>query len=222
MRLFRSAPDTRVTDRATWAACALLLDYPGADLDDRLAQVDLLCGHLPRTTRDALAPLRDHLVGERALVEQRYVETFDLRRRTTLYLTYWTAGDTRNRGAEMLTFVRTYRAHGADAPRGESPDHLAVVLDFAATVDADAGRTLLDDNRVGLELLRSALRDDASPYAGALDAVCATLPPVTDQQSRRAARLAAAGPPGEAVGLQPFTLTVPPRREAAAARQEGA
>ena len=34
-----------------------------------------------------------------------YVETFDLRRRTTMYLTYWTAGDTRNRGSEMLAFA---------------------------------------------------------------------------------------------------------------------
>jgi hypothetical protein len=43
--------------------------------------------------------------------------------------------------------------------------------------------------------------------------------PVTNSGSRnsiievrRAQRLAQAGPPAEAVGLQPFTLTVPPRR----------
>jgi nitrate reductase delta subunit len=43
-------------------------------------------------------------------------------------------------------------------------------------------------------------------------AVCATLPPSTEQDAVRVDRLAQAGPPAEAVGLQPFTLTVPPRR----------
>jgi nitrate reductase molybdenum cofactor assembly chaperone NarJ/NarW len=34
----------------------------------------------------------------------------------------------------------------------------------------------------------------------------------TDRDAQRALQLAAAGPPTESVGLQPFTLTVPPRR----------
>ena len=38
-----------------------------------------------------------------------YVETFDMRRRCTMYLTYWTAGDTRNRGREMHAFAQAYR-----------------------------------------------------------------------------------------------------------------
>jgi nitrate reductase delta subunit len=44
--------------------------------------------------------------------------------------------------------------------------------------------------------------------------VCQTLPAATDLQVRRAQRLAQSGPPTESVGLQPFTLTVPPRRSA--------
>jgi nitrate reductase molybdenum cofactor assembly chaperone len=38
-----------------------------------------------------------------------YVDIFDLRRRSTMYLTYWTAGDTRNRGREMHAFAQAYR-----------------------------------------------------------------------------------------------------------------
>jgi Nitrate reductase gamma subunit len=46
-------------------------------------------------------------------------------------------------------------------------------------------------------------------YAHAVAAVCETRRAATDQQVARAQRLAQAGPPREAVGLQPFTLTVP-------------
>ncbi|MGH3969145.1 MAG: nitrate reductase molybdenum cofactor assembly chaperone, partial [Mycobacterium sp.] len=141
-----------------------------------------------------------------------YVETFDMRRRSTMYLTYWTAGDTRNRGREMLMFASAYRDAGVEPPRAEAPDHLPVVLEFAATVDPEAGRRLLTEHRVPIDVLRGALADAKSPYEYTVAAVCDTLPVATDQEVRRAQRLAQAGPPAEAVGLEPFTLTVPPKR----------
>ncbi|HET9890927.1 MAG TPA: nitrate reductase molybdenum cofactor assembly chaperone, partial [Mycobacterium sp.] len=141
-----------------------------------------------------------------------YVATFDMRRRCTMYLTYWTAGDTRNRGREMLAFATAYREAGVQPPGGEAPDHLTVVLEFAATVDPEVGRRLLDQHRVPIDVLRGALADAESPYEPTVAAVCETLPAATDQEVRRAERLAKAGPPAEAVGLQPFTLTVPPRK----------
>ena len=57
-----------------------------------------------------------------------------------------------------------------------------------------------------------ALAECRSSYADIVAAVCETLPSATDQQVLRAQRLAQACPPAEAVGLQPFTLTVPHRR----------
>ncbi len=88
-----------------------------------------------------------------------YVATFDMRRRCTMYLTYWTAGDTRNRGREMLAFATAYREAGVQPPGGEAPDHLTVVLEFAATVDPEVGRRLLDQHRVPIDVLRGALAD---------------------------------------------------------------
>ena len=141
-----------------------------------------------------------------------YVETFDLRRRCTMYLTYWTAGDTRNRGREMHAFAQAYRDAGVQPPVDEAPDHLPVVLEFAATVDPVAGRRLLVGHRVPIGVLHDSLSERGSPYAHTVAAVCETLPAATDSEARRAQRLAEMGPPAEAVGLQPFTLTVPPRR----------
>jgi nitrate reductase delta subunit len=145
----------------------------------------------------------------------QYVETFDMRRRSTMYLTYWTAGDTRNRGREMLAFASAYRDAGVEPPKAEAPDHLPVVLEFAATVNPEVGRKLLIEHRVPIDVLLGALKDAQSLYQHVVAAVCETLPSVSDQEVRRAQRLAQQGPPLEAVGvvgLQPFTLTVPPKR----------
>ena len=65
----------------------------------------------------------------------QYAEVFDWKRRRTLFLTYYTAGDTRNRGMALLAFSDMYRAAGVIPPARELPDHLAVLLEFAATVD---------------------------------------------------------------------------------------
>lgn len=86
-------------------------------------------------------------------------------------------------------------------------------LEFAATVDPAVGRRLLSEHRVPIDVLREALAGAESPYAPTVAAVLATLPVATDQEVRRAERLARTGPAAEAVGLQAFTLTVPPRRQ---------
>jgi nitrate reductase delta subunit len=79
-----------------------------------------------------------------------------------------------------------------------------VVLEFAATVDPDAGRGLLLDHRAGLEVLRLSLRDLGSPYAAVLEAVCSTLPALRGEEWEAVRRLAAEGPPEEEVGLTPY------------------
>ncbi|MCV7377469.1 nitrate reductase molybdenum cofactor assembly chaperone [Mycobacterium alsense] len=207
------ARDRTMQDRLVWQAASLLLAYPDGGFADRLDTVEELLGHLDGP---AAALLGRTVAALRSLepmaAEMDYVETFDMRRRNTMYLTYWTAGDTRNRGREMLTFATAYRAAGVEPPRSEAPDHLPVVLEFAATVDPEAGRRLLAEHRIPIDVLRGALADAGSPYEHTVAAVCATLPAATDQDVRRAERLAKAGPPTEAVGLQPFTLTVPPKR----------
>ncbi|MCV7103953.1 nitrate reductase molybdenum cofactor assembly chaperone [Mycobacterium palustre] len=202
-----------IRDRVVWQAASLLLAYPDARLPDQLDTVDELLDHIDGPAAALLgrtvAALRAR---EPMAAATEYVETFDMRRRNTMYLTYWTAGDTRNRGREMLAFATTYRDAGVEPPRSEAPDYLPVVLEFAATVDPDAGRRLLTEHRVPIDVLRGALADAESPYEHTIAAVCETLPSATDQEARRAQRLAQAGPPTEAVGLQPFMLTVPPKR----------
>lgn len=194
--------------RLIWQCAATLLTYP-----DRQDDIDEL---LDRIDGGAAALLAGTAAARRATdslhAQAEYVETFDMRRNCTMYLTYWTAGDTRNRGAAMLAFVNAYRAAGVSPPKGETPDFLPVLLEFAATVDPHAGRRLLVEHRVAIDILGQALADAGSPYAHTVAAVANTLPHATERDLLRAQQLAASGPMVEAVGLQPFTLTVPPRR----------
>jgi nitrate reductase delta subunit len=213
MKLLKRPRESTLEHRLVWQTAALLLAYPDEEFADRLATVDELLAHISGSAAELLGAT---VAGLRNLEPMRaavgYVDTFDMRRRSTMYLTYWTAGDTRNRGSHMLAFTQTYRQAGVDPPQREAPDYLPVVLEFAATVDPVAGRRLLIEHRVPIDLLCDALRHSGSPYMHAVAAVCQTLPVRTDQDAQRAQRLAAAGPPTESVGLQPFTLTVPPRR----------
>ncbi len=214
----RDRSSTRMMqDRLVWQAASLLLAYPDDGFPQRLDTVDELLSHISGPAAALLGRTAAALrAREPMAAAMDYVATFDMRRRATMYLTYWTAGDTRNRGREMVAFATAYRDAGVEPPRTEAPDHLPVVLEFAATVDAEIGRRLLTEHRVPIDVLRGALADAESPYEHTVAAVCETLPVATDQDVRRAERLAKAGPPAEAVGLQPFTLTVPPRRQGGA------
>jgi nitrate reductase delta subunit len=211
--LTRPRAHVALQDRLVWQAASLLLAYPDERLADRLRTVDELRACVTGPAADLLARTAAALrMSDPMTRATDYVETFDLRRRSTLYLTYWTSGDTRNRGREMLAFAEVYRDAGVRPPDDEAPDYLPVVLEFAATVDPVAGRRLLVEYRVSIDVVRAALAECRSSYADTVAAVCETLPSATDQQVLRAQRLAQAGPPAEAVGLQPFTLTVPHRR----------
>ena len=78
-------------------------------------------------------------------------------------------------------------------------DYLPVLLEFAAE-RPEEGRELLTSFRPPLELIRAALHDRGSLYAGVLDALCEALPRPTARQLDEARRLAEEGPPAELVG----------------------
>ncbi len=215
MRLLNRARGTTVSlqDRLVWQCASLLLAYPDEHLTERLRTVDELRAPAVGPAAGLLAQTATALASTPPLqAATAYVETFDLRRRSTMYLTYWTAGDTRNRGRQMHAFTQAYLDAGVRPPADEAPDHLPVVLEFAATVDPVAGRRLLIEHRVPIGVLHDSLTEHGSPYADTIAAVCATLPTGGEQDVRRAQHLAQVGPPTESVGLQPFTVTVPPRR----------
>ncbi len=188
-----------------WQSASLLLDYPDEGLVQKVPMIRAAATLLPVAVGSSIEEFLVRLEGTPLQeLQQDYVETFDNRRRCNLFLTYFAHGDTRKRGMALLRFKQTYLAAGFELDDSELPDHLCVVLEYAATVDAASGRQLMLDHRAGLELLRLSLRDLGSPWFPVVDAVCATLPPLRGEERDAVRRLAAEGPPEEEVGLAPF------------------
>ncbi len=188
-----------------WQSVSLLLDYPDESFVARAELIRTASHILPTTIGDALRSFLVHLESTPLPeLQADYVETFDTRRRCNLFLTYFAHGDTRKRGMALLRFKQTYLASGFELDDAELPDHLCVVLEYAATLDQVRGRDLMLDHRAGLELLRLSLQDIDSPWAPLIDAVTATLPPLRGDERDAVRRLAAEGPPEEEVGLAPF------------------
>ncbi len=208
--MFARKGRSAATDVArTWAVCSALLDYPTealvSSLDDLESLVPGDADLLGLTAHMRRMPLVE--------LQQQYVATFDLTRKCALYLTYFAYGDTRRRGAALVEFKQAYRRGGVEWAEdlGELPDHLCAVLQFGATVDADIARRLLIDHRAGVEMLRLALtrwrNDDGttgSPWAGAVQALCATLPALKGDEADAVRRLVEQGPPSEEVGLSGY------------------
>lgn len=184
---------------------AAALGYPDdALLADRAAIAREARGLPGAPGREPLVAFLDWWAREPAdALRRRYVETFDLSRRTSLDMTYATHGDRRQRGLALLALRRRYADAGLELEGPELPDHLPVMLEFAA-LDPEAGAALLAEFRPVIELLRLALERAESPWAGLLGALCAALPALDDDGLAEVRRLAHDGPPGESVGLEPF------------------
>ena len=188
-----------------WQSVSLLLDYPDQSLLDRVGLLRDASRGLPAGIGDSVRAFLDHLESTPLPeLQADYVDTFDTRRRCNLFLTYFAHGDTRKRGMALLRFKQTYLRAGYTLDDAELPDHLCVLLEFAATVDQGLGRDLMLDHRAGLELLGLSLRELRSPWVHLIDAVTATLPPLRGDERDAVRRLAAEGPPEEEVGLAPF------------------
>lgn len=196
----------RRASAATYKLCSLLLSYPDDELLAARGQIVDGAHDLPRSP--AATALRDVCAWwastEPLQLAQHYVETFDLHKRSGLYLTFYGEGDRRERGSALLRLKRLYRAAGLPLEGTELPDFLPVMLEFAAAAPDGRGELVLREHHAALELVRAALHDRGTPYARVLDAVCLTLGEPSAADRARMLRLAGDGPPQELVGLEPF------------------
>lgn len=200
--------------RTAHMAASVLLAYPDADVLDAAVAVRASTPGLPAPVRGRLDAFCDLLTASADVtglreLQARYVATFDLKRKCSMYLSYYAAGDTRRRGTALVAFVEAYRAAGWEVTGSELPDYLPTVLEFSARTegdDATIAAGLLASHRDGIEVLRTALESMASPWTGLVEAVCLTLPPLDERTQQRYVELVTAGPPAELVGMEPFAL----------------
>jgi nitrate reductase delta subunit len=105
-----------------------------------------------------------------------YVGAFDLAAATTLHLTYHVWGDARERGAALADLNRRFRAAGLRLAAWELPDHLPLLLEFAAA-HPPAGVPILQEYRAPIATVEGRLREAGHPYAPLLTAIVAAIPP---------------------------------------------
>lgn len=217
MRWFRSRGSSPGLDghvlADTWQLVSLLLDYPDERLVERLPVLRPVAERLPEVQRELVTAYLDTVattpLGE---LQVDYVDTFDVTRKCSLHLTYFTHGDTRKRGVALVEFRQAYRKAGVEFDIDtELPDHLAVLLEFGASYDSETAWGLLNRHRVGIELLHMALQTRESRWLPVIDALRSTLPDLGDDDQVALARLIAAGPPKEEVGLDTSPYAVDPR-----------
>lgn len=192
-----------------WAMASHLLAYPDEEIIERLPLMREAAAHLAEPHRSRLVDLMDALADAHAAAEltrwqETYVETFDTRRRSALYLTYFAHGDTRRRGMAILEIKQALAEAGMDAGERELPDHLCVMLEFAGTVNPEVGERFLRAYRPGLEMVRLGLVEKSSPWAPVMQAVCATLPALASNDREAIERLIQEGPDEELVGLATY------------------
>lgn len=194
------------SSQTVYKLLSLLLQYPSEAL--LAAQPPLLAavGALPPSPRQqSIARFCAYWAAATpAQLARDYVETFDMQKRSGLYLSFYLYGDTRKRGMALLRLKRLYRAGGLILEGPELPDYLPVMLEFAAFAPRGYGETVLGEYRTALALLQQSLHEANSPYAHLLDALCAGLPALTPPDREQLRRLIAEGPPREEVGLEPF------------------
>ena len=125
-------------ERAAYKLASVLLQYPTAALFDGLGTWT----PTPQRSRRS-RPATGFGASSPGCAQHRpprwrstTCETFDLRRRCALYLTYFRYGDTRKRGMAMVVFKTAYRDAGFVPSEDELPDYLPMVLDFAALLRA--------------------------------------------------------------------------------------
>ena len=198
--------------RVVRQAAADCLGYPERDVIAASSLVSAALAEKAPRQAEAFEPLLAFWKSsEPAAIQTHYVDVFDLSRKHSLYLSYWTDGDTRRRGEVLATFKQRYRRSGFLVnTRGELPDYLPMVLEYAAIVDPVDGTALLQEYRSSVELLRLALTELGTPYARVVTAVCDTLPGPSPVDRKAVMAMAAAGPPTETVGLVPSGLPLLP------------
>ncbi|QKJ18788.1 nitrate reductase molybdenum cofactor assembly chaperone [Microbacterium hominis] len=193
-------------NRIVYQAASICLSYPDdAVLDAAPVVAAALHESAPHAAASFTPLLAWWQATPRSAVRTAYVDTFDMSKRHALYLSYWTDGDTRRRGGVLADLKQRYRDAGLalEGTGGELPDYVPLVLEFARH-DPAAGAGLLQEYRASIELIRLALAERGSPYAGVVAAVCGTLPGHSPADRQQAMALASNGPPTESVGLDAY------------------
>lgn len=157
-------------------ALARLLDYPSEPLLGHLDELSAALSDAPvaAARRGAVRPLLGRLAAADLFESQeRYIDTFDRGRRTSLNLFEHVHGDSRDRGQAMVDLLEMYRAEGIELATDQLPDYLPAFLEYLSVLPAGRAREQLAEVTHLVRAIGAVLARRASDYAGAFDLLLA-------------------------------------------------
>ena len=160
-----------MTMRRSIRALAALLAYPTVELQAALPEVWAALAADPAlaSALPGLEALTAGLRGDLLDLQETYVGLFDRTRGLCLNLFEHVHGDSRERGPAMVELNGIYAEAGLDPASGELPDHLPMLLEYAA-IEPGRGVELLGNAAPVLDLLHGRLAARGSAYAAVLQA----------------------------------------------------
>jgi nitrate reductase delta subunit len=156
-------------------ALSALLSYPTAEMRAALPEIaEVIRGSPlipPAQQQDLLHLIDDIASGDLLAAEERYVDLFDRGRALSLHLFEHLHGESRDRGAAMVTLKQLYERAGFELSSRELPDYLPVVLEYLSCRGMSEARDMLADCAHILTAIGRSLLARQSPYAAALQAL---------------------------------------------------
>ncbi len=191
--------------KSVFLSLSRVLSYPDEKLLSQAQPIEKLISVLrPEISKEYLE-FHNWFVGQPLLeLQKNYVEIFDQKRSSCLYLTFYLNGDTRQRGMALWRFAQKYKEFGFELDNGELPDFLPAVLEFGATVDLGSSLKLLQGHQRALLVLLESLKTQESQYVHLLKILMQVLPQLSASELKEAETLINAGPPTELVGLEGY------------------
>lgn len=146
-----------------------LLDYPDKDLIKNLDKVTEAVECCEQTSISEKKAILEFVSWMRTKtqtgLQQTYVETFDMVPEHDLHLTHHIFGDDKGRGPALIDLSEHFKNEGLEIKKGEIPDFLPLLLEFASTLDEIESRVFLGDAKKIIKILADNLEQAKSPYA---------------------------------------------------------
>lgn len=157
--------------RRVFRLTSLLLLYPDSEWLDLLELQTVVEELENEDIRSHLWAFLDYLKGNELdqLIEQ-YVNTFDFSGEGSLYLTYASYSEQRERGAALLSLKELYAETGLVMDTNELPDYLPVFLEFASIAPDGVLEIVLKEQRQAIQGMADKLQEQSSPYSSVLSA----------------------------------------------------
>ncbi len=142
--------------RIILAIASRMLSYPSDDY--RHDQSDIFAAIMEDLDSEVLRQKLNHAMMPLSqlplsIIKEQYVETFDLKEKTGLYLTAHELGDSRKRGMELITLQTMIQNAGFVYRLDELADYIPLLYEFLAVTE-DSEETALLQTRISLVTAR--------------------------------------------------------------------